>query len=308
MEKKHYSAPSVKRHFLFLVIYLNINTAILDKNLSNVSSVNTFIASPQLQQYVQMREAGAIQPSASQATSTSNNKGKTQISTEELGSLVSTLDHLFVDSDQWDQTALLFLMEGLYELNMRTVLEVDPDNIPSRPFALAKLEEVVMNNLQRAEIYWDQLLDHFKTVCRHNHPTVRLVGVEVFSRVVIAIFSFFSHPERSSDTLPENEDELTVETRIYIQNRLLEALEEASRSMYPEIRQKTLETLNQVLQSSGQTITKGWPLILSILMTIAVNHDKPHIVYGFNSVTLICTDFLSNLPLGMYNPLRDLLC
>ena len=275
--------------------YGNILTSGWKLTLQNVNSLASLITSPQLQQLVQMRELNA-----NNSLNTSGGiKPSVKITTEELGTLVSTLDTLFDNCSYLRDEALLFLLEGLFELIKEKFIDVDPANVPKKCFAMEKLEELVMVNLHRAEIIWDDLFEQLKQSIQNSVIDIRTIGLDTFSRIVVAMFSHYSKQiNEVSEGSGDISAEQTLETQIYIQNRLLEALEEASRSKYNDVRQKTLETLNQVLQSSGQSITKGWPLILSILMTIAVNHDKPHIVFGFNSVTLICTDFLSNLPLG----------
>lgn len=187
--------------------------------------------------------------------------------------------------------------QGTSSLSPNSIVLILNSNF--KPFALEKIEEIINLNLDRIELYWDIIFNHFKFILNNSDAQIRLKSIDILCKIIISAFSYYSNNIHQLNLQsPSEENHVVIDTQIYIQNRLLEALEECSRSSFPDIRQKTLECLNQILQYSGQMISRGWPLILSILMTIAVNNDKPHILFGFNSVSLISTDFLPNLPLG----------
>ena len=89
--------------------YGNILTSGWKLTLQNVNSLASLITSPQLQQLVQMRELNA-----NNSLNTSGGiKPSVKITTEELGTLVSTLDTLFDNCSYLRDEALLFLLEGL---------------------------------------------------------------------------------------------------------------------------------------------------------------------------------------------------
>lgn len=111
-------------------------------------------------------------------------------------------------------------------------------------------------------------------------------------------------PNLQETLLQQSNEEETEESRkvsrfirSFMQHRCLESLEHLSRSPHIDVREKVLNGIYSILQSSGQSFSKVWPLLLSILMTVAVNDDKPLISDAFQSVQFICSDFLSNLPL-----------
>ncbi len=51
-----------------------------------------------------------------------------------------------------------------------------------------------------------------------------------------------------------------------------------------------------------QTLSTGWPAVLSIEKEVAVNNDQALIQTAFRCLGFICSDFLPNLPIG-FNPL-----
>lgn len=256
--------------------------------LENVYELSCLLNSSQLQQLVQLHQNAL--PSQTP---------RIAINVDGLGTLVSALSSLFDESFKLNDKSLIFLLNGLCILDQETFLNLANSGTltSNKSFSLEHIQKITLQNLHRIEVLWDAIFDHLKITIQHSSPMVRACGVETFSQIVITAFAFHSRGSENSNKSDLKANEPDLETQIYIQSRLLEALEELSRSQYNDIRQKTLEALNQILQSSGQVISKGWPLILSILMTVAVNNDKPHILYAFNSVNLICTDFLPNLPL-----------
>ena len=75
---------------------------------------------------------------------------------------------------------------------------------------------------------------------------------------------------------------------------------------------EVLRGLQRLLQTNGQALSTGWPLTLSILMNVvrhrsssvaatysnqALSDQETLVPIGFASVSFICSDFLSSLPL-----------
>ena len=70
----------------------------------------------------------------------------------------------------------------------------------------------------------------------------------------------------------------------------------------PEIQEKQLDTLYQLLQNSGQSFTLTWEYILEILEIASkqeINDQNNTVIKAaFQSLQLVCTDFMSVLPLS----------
>eukprot|EP00026_Physarum_polycephalum_P000282 Phypoly_transcript_00282.p1 GENE.Phypoly_transcript_00282~~Phypoly_transcript_00282.p1 ORF type:complete len:1756 (+),score=269.99 Phypoly_transcript_00282:745-5268(+) len=99
------------------------------------------------------------------------------------------------------------------------------------------------------------------------------------------------YPPQTLDGRTLSMQELHVDA---MQVKMLEALTELSKNSYNDVKDKTLNAVDTLLQSSGQTLNSGWPLLLTILKRVAENNDKLFIPTAFKCVQLICTDFLSN--------------
>ena len=83
---------------------------------------------------------------------------------------------------------------------------------------------------------------------------MRNFGVDALTQIIAAALS----PKQPSD-LDSNNHLEGVRTPIEMQNEFLETLQELSRSEYPETREKSLNTLHQILQASGQVYDLNFP-------------------------------------------------
>ncbi|KAH3731517.1 MON2 protein [Pelomyxa schiedti] len=87
-----------------------------------------------------------------------------------------------------------------------------------------------------------------------------------------------------------------------MQVSFFEIIDDLTRSPYVDTCQLVLKSLFKIIESSGQVLHDGWPLVLAILGTVAEQNEK-YIATAFSSVHLISSDFLPLLPkgcLGMY--------
>lgn len=73
---------------------------------------------------------------------------------------------------------------------------------------------------------------------------------------------FYSHAEPVSDGLP------TFSAPKRLQLLLLNPLKELSNVLHADIRQKQLESVLQILQSQGDGLGPGWPLVLGVIGAI----------------------------------------
>lgn len=75
----------------------------------------------------------------------------------------------------------------------------------------------------------------------------------------------------------------------------LELLDALAQSKHTDTRSKTMQALFAILQSSGQSLSTGWPVVLAIINK--GNNDKQLIQVAFRCLGFICSDFLTNLPI-----------
>jgi hypothetical protein len=199
-------------------------------------------------------------------------------------------------------------------------------------FALAKLGDVASFNIDRLMVYnpdtsgWITLTSELiAAACAPSRPSsVRLRAAEILVRLIL---------EAATATLPLADDD-----RSPIQLRLLETLRGALRPLESSEREMSvaihatdvdvhkiiLEGLKSILEQCGETFVTGWDIVFDIIGSVFVE-DRLHedgsikeskatttrssrlIRSSFNSLQLICSDFLSSLPNSCFIILVDTL-
>lgn len=127
-------------------------------------------------------------------------------------------------------------------------------------FAVAKLLEVGLVNLDRVEIYWRPLTNHLLEVCRHPHIRMREWGSEA---ITFLVRSALLH-EEVPPSPGAGEDRMG--------SLLLSPLCELSSVPHNDVRNKQLMALSQILHCKGDNLRTSWPLAINILGDIYDNH------------------------------------
>jgi hypothetical protein len=200
-------------------------------------------------------------------------------------------------------------------------------------FALAKIGELANINIDRLLEYspkesgWDVLTEKLiDTLTSSNtNSSVRTRAAEILVKLVLEAANVTS-------SLPE-------EARGEKQLRFFEALRRslepllkgdrevslASHSTDIDIHKIMLDGLQSIIESNGETLVKGWDIAFEIIGTIFVTREPDHgyrrgsvanpilldtrsaklIRSSFNSLQLICSDFLASLPNSCFLILVD---
>lgn len=77
---------------------------------------------------------------------------------------------------------------------------------------------------------------------------------------------------------------------------ILASLQDLSYNPHPDIRQKQLDCTLQILQSTGDQLTHGWPQIFEIVGSINESQNENLIRSSFQCLQLIISDFLTSIP------------
>ncbi|CAG7560267.1 unnamed protein product [Fusarium equiseti] len=200
-------------------------------------------------------------------------------------------------------------------------------------FALAKLGELANINIDRLLEYspkesgWNvltaKLIDTLTSA--NTNSSVRTRAAEILVKLVLEAANVTS-------SLPE-EDRGEKQLRFFEALRrslepLLKADREvslASHSTDIDIHKIILDGLQSIIESNGETLIKGWDIAFEIIGTIFVTRDVNHeyrrgsvanpilldtrsaklIRSSFNSLQLICSDFLASLPNSCFLILVD---
>lgn len=241
-------------------------------------------------------------------TNDSNNTVITTAVMADLPVLSAMLSRLFESSQYLDDVALHHLVDALCRLSQES-MELAYSNREPSLFAVAKLLETGLVNLPRLKVLWRPLTNHLLEVCRHPHMKMREWGVEAVTTLVKEAFTrrlkqkkgtvevSVGDPAPAASTVTDG-DQSTEEERHRSTLRLmvLAPLRELSDIPHPDVRQKQLDCVLQILHGNGDTLADGWPCILEVIGAISDNHGENLVRMAFQCLQLVVTDFLPTMP------------
>jgi len=179
--------------------------------------------------------------------------------------------------------SLSHLIEALITINGESLALAMNNREPSL-FAVAKLLETGVVNIGRVETFWVRLTSHLLEGCSHPHSRMREYSVEA---VCVLIQCSLRHQFTPS-----------LSTNPRLQTLLLSPLVELSAIPFIDIRSRQLDCVMQILHSSAETLTQGWPLLISVIGSLRPQHNEAVVKTAFQGLQLVLTDFL---PLAPHN-------
>uniref|UniRef100_A0A8B9GNL9 Protein MON2 homolog n=1 Tax=Astyanax mexicanus TaxID=7994 RepID=A0A8B9GNL9_ASTMX len=200
----------------------------------------------------------------------------------DLPVISNILSRLFESSQYLDDVSLHHLINALCSLSMEAMEMAYGNNKEPSLFAVAKLLETGLVNMDRIEILWRPLTAHLLEVCQHPNARMREWGAEAVTSLIKAGLAYKHDPP-----LSENQR---------LQLLLLNPLKELSNILHADIRQKQLECVLQILQSQGDSLGPGWPLVLGVIGAIRNDQGESLIRTAFQCLQLVVTDFLPTMP------------
>ncbi|NP_001085787.1 protein MON2 homolog [Xenopus laevis] len=200
----------------------------------------------------------------------------------DLPIISNILSRLFESSQYLDDVSLHHLINALCSLSLEAMDMAYGNNKEPSLFAVAKLLETGLVNMHRIEILWRPLTGHLIEVCQHPNARMREWGAEALTSLIKAGLDFKHEPQ-----LSENQR---------LQLLLLNPLKELSNIIHHDIRLKQLECVLQILQSQGDSLGPGWPLVLGVIGAIRNDQGESLIRNAFQCLQLVVTDFLPTMP------------
>ncbi|XP_057560080.1 protein MON2 homolog isoform X3 [Hippopotamus amphibius kiboko] len=200
----------------------------------------------------------------------------------DLPVISNILSRLFESSQYLDDVSLHHLINALCSLSLEAMDMAYGTNKEPSLFAVAKLLETGLVNMHRIEILWRPLTGHLLEVCQHPNSRMREWGAEALTSLIKAGLTFNHDPPLSQNQR--------------LQLLLLNPLKEMSNINHPDIRLKQLECVLQILQSQGDSLGPGWPLVLGVMGAIRNDQGESLIRTAFQCLQLVVTDFLPTMP------------
>ncbi|XP_052779500.1 protein MON2 homolog isoform X2 [Mya arenaria] len=199
----------------------------------------------------------------------------------ELPVLSSMLSRLFESSQYLNDVALHHLIDALCKLSTES-MELAYSNREPSLFAVAKLLETGLVNLSRVDILWRPVTAHLLEVTQHPHHGLRNWGAEAITHLVQSALDYKYDPP--------------LHETLKLQASILAPLQDLSTITQPDIRQKQLQCVFQILHDNGDTLNHGWPLILGVIGAVTNDQGEKLVQTAFQSLQLVVTDFLPIIP------------
>jgi hypothetical protein len=197
--------------------------------------------------------------------------------------------------------------------------------ISENVFPLAKMAELGHINISRllgpdsAVTGWDLLVGHLASVStsRSFGNSVRIKAAEVLNEISVLAAQVCT--DEGVENIGEVQRRILAAVRSGTENEDKNPVDSATKSTDLEIQQLSLESLNSILEHGGQSLIAGWDIVFEIINSVFELGDgdafirepiarSPKLVRSsFNSLQLICSDFLSSLPTSCILVLVDTL-
>ena len=201
----------------------------------------------------------------------------------DLPVLANMLSNLFESSCHLSEDSLTCLVDALITISTES-LQIAFNNREPSLFALAKLLETGIVNLGRVEVLWRAVTSHLLEACSQPHPRMREWGGEA---ITVLIHTALRHPHSPA---------LSSTPRLQV--TLLTPLVELSAVPHPDIRARQLDCVMNILHSSAETLSQGWPLVIQVIGALRPQHTEAVVRTAFQALQLVLTDFL---PLAPHN-------
>ena len=233
--------------------------------------------------------SGSSSTVASGSTSGGSSESNSVITTAvmaDLPVLSNMVSRLFESSGDLGEASVNHLIEALRKLSEES-MELATSNREPSLFAVAKLLETALVNLDRIDIVWRPITSHLLLVCQHPHLRMRQWGCEAVTFLTKQSLQHKFDPPLKSNTK--------------LQVQLLSPLAELCSIPYPDVRQKQLDTVLHILHGSGESLNHGWPLILTIIGDLdGGKHSDILVRSAFQCLQLVFADFLPTIPYRCY--------
>lgn len=185
----------------------------------------------------------------------------------------------------------------LRRIHLKNVV-IDLCKLSISSYVVARLLELALVNLHRVGGIWDPLTHHFLEISRSQNSEFRDWGASALTHLIKQTCSL-TESQKSTDRDPLNAHETDEEDESewsMNQRKLLYPLQHLSQIAHPDIRQKQLDVVLQVIQSAtSDSNIEGWPQILDIVGSIEDWQTDNLIRIAFQCLQGILSDYLSQM-------------
>ena len=197
----------------------------------------------------------------------------------------TALDNLYQHTSTYSETTVLSIIDSLAALCKAFFTSVTHDDVSTaRSPPLERICDILKHNVARVTALWPFYLRVTMDAAQAAPAHIRVLVVKKFSGVVVSTLRHHL-VDNVSPSAP------AVEVMVL---RSLESFN--ATSSHVDVRSSIVACILALLQSCGQALSEGWPLCLSIVKAVAVDGEVSLMVKAFQSVQLVQSDFVMDLP------------
>ncbi|TMS38446.1 hypothetical protein L596_005171 [Steinernema carpocapsae] len=201
-----------------------------------------------------------------------------------VSELSKSLNELFEATSNYDDVGLHHVIAALCKQSSESMMVSQNGVREPSFFGVAKLLQTGLANLERLEILWKPVTAHLIEICGHSHTALREWGAIALTTLI------------KNAMMLKKSEEFKIRQKI-----VLAPLKSLCEVQYSDVRRKQLECLMFVLQSNGQQLSPGlWITVIEIVGALVdkeMTFDENLVKQGYETLSLIITDFLESLPL-----------
>nr|XP_027206103.1 protein MON2 homolog isoform X2 [Dermatophagoides pteronyssinus] len=202
----------------------------------------------------------------------------------DLPVLTAMLSRLFECTQTISDDSLLTMIKALITIS-NEAMDIAYNNREPSLFAIVKIHETALVNLTRIDLFWDLITKHLIEISLHPYNKLRENSVEVICNLVQSILNYRFMKEK-------NEENSSNSSELYY----LLSLQSLSQNKFIDIRQKQIECLLQILQTNGEDITIGWPILFNIIESACLQQNDKLVVQSFQCYEFIVSNLLRYIP------------
>jgi hypothetical protein len=197
----------------------------------------------------------------------------------------TALDNLFQHTSTYSETTVLSIIDSLAALCKAFFTSITHDDVSTaRSPPLDRICDILKHNVSRVTALWPFYLRVTMDAAQAAPAHIRSLVVKKFSGVVVATLRHH---------LVDNPSPAASAVEVMVL-RSLESFN--AMSSHVDVRSCIVACILALLQSCGQALSEGWPLCLSIVKAVAVDGEMSLMVKAFQSVQLVQSDFVMDLP------------
>lgn len=242
----------------------------------------------------------------------------TRLSSADTGTAGTTISTVSSTDIPVVTTMISKLFENSHLLkrkHLRTVV-AELCQLSISPYVIAKLLELGLVNLNRIGCIWDLLTEHFIEISRNQNLEIRDWGACALTHLIKQACNSIQEDRNSNmnkinsqqqqqDQTAEGDrngsvgsEKINFDSKEFQMNarKLLKPLQSLSQIQHPDIRQKQLDVVLQVIQSAtSESALGGWPQLIDIIGTVDEWQTENLNRIAFQCLQGIVSDYMTQI-------------